>query len=324
VSLNDQDSTINYQDVDRLLEQGFLDEAGAARAKALLIEPASVDVWHRDGRRALLGLGLFQVLAGVIFFFAANWSLLSKWERLAPIFAVMFVCGVVAWTKHGTLTGRLCLTAATVLVGVFMAVFGQIYQTGADAWTLFATWSGLTLVWVYAAAFPPLWFVWLLISETALFLLSKQVLGVSGHVGVFLCACLAGIGLLSLIIRAQETSRWVHRTLIVNALGALSIPALHGVVEWTDTRGTPFEYVDLIALGLAVISIVAILVGWQLKILRDLFTPAIALAFAMALFTTFIFSFEYVREPLFIGFVMALEVAASGAWLRRQWREQSQ
>ena len=61
--------------------------------------------------------------------------LLSRVQLLLKersLLGMLIGCGLMAWLRHGTLAGRLCLTAATVLVGVFMAVFGQIYQTGAD------------------------------------------------------------------------------------------------------------------------------------------------------------------------------------------------
>jgi hypothetical protein len=53
-------------------------------------------------------------------------------------------------------------------VGVFLAVFGQVYQTGADRWDLFAQWSALIFGWVLLARFTPLWGVWLVVTNLAL------------------------------------------------------------------------------------------------------------------------------------------------------------
>lgn len=54
------------------------------------------------------------------------------------------------------------------MVGVFMAVFGQIYQTGADSYTLFLTWAIMILPWVIMAQFLPLWVLWLVVANLAL------------------------------------------------------------------------------------------------------------------------------------------------------------
>ena len=43
------------------------------------------------------------------------------------------------------------LIAASVLVGVLLAVIGQVYHTGADAYSLFAAWTLLILPWTLAS-----------------------------------------------------------------------------------------------------------------------------------------------------------------------------
>ncbi len=46
--------------------------------------------------------------------------------------------------------GKAALLLATLLLGVFLALFGQTYQTGADPWQLFANWALLILPWEVA------------------------------------------------------------------------------------------------------------------------------------------------------------------------------
>lgn len=66
--------------------------------------------------------------------------------------------------------GQLLLLSASVLTGVFMAVFGQIYQTRADAYQLFMMWSFLILGWTLLSKFTPQYIFWLAITNIALML----------------------------------------------------------------------------------------------------------------------------------------------------------
>jgi len=56
------------------------------------------------------------------------------------------------------------LTSAAMLVGVLLAVFGQIYQTGADAYTLFVGWAALILPWVALSGALAPWILWLVVA----------------------------------------------------------------------------------------------------------------------------------------------------------------
>jgi len=72
------------------------------------------------------------------------------------------------------ISGQVLLLSASVLVGVFMAVFGQIYQTGADAYQLFMMWSLLTFGWTLISKFAPQWIFWLVITNIFLVLWWQQ------------------------------------------------------------------------------------------------------------------------------------------------------
>lgn len=57
--------------------------------------------------------------------------------------------------------GKAALLAASLLVGALLALAGQIYQTGADTWELFAVWALMVFPWVAASRFSALWLFWL-------------------------------------------------------------------------------------------------------------------------------------------------------------------
>src|SRR5690606_30155924 len=60
-------------------------------------------------------------------------------------------------------------------VGVLFAVYGQIYQTGANAYDFFLAWTIFVTLWVLVSNFAPLWFLYLILINTTFILYSEQV-----------------------------------------------------------------------------------------------------------------------------------------------------
>ncbi len=301
--VNQADRIVTLQEVDGLLAEGLLTPDVAERAAEIITGPAPLNHWLGYCRAALFGLGALQILTSVIFFFAANWSLLNKWERMVPIAGLLICCGLVSWLRHGTLIGRLFLTAAMVLVGVFMAVFGQIYQTGADAWTLFASWAALTVLWVIISQFWPLILLWLAVFQVAVFLCMEQVIGAEPHDTALVCALfiISAIGLLQW--RISSVPRWFLRVLTVNAAMML----------------TPVVIESDIGLLLTTALVLVVLVGWYRRAITDLFIPAVSLGLGILVLNRVLVSDFGIRDVFAIGLFGAIEVALAAAWLRRQW-----
>lgn len=67
------------------------------------------------------------------------------------------------------------LTAAAAMVGVLFAVFGQIYQTGANAYDFFLAWTLFISIWVIIGRFGPLTLLYVILINTTLILYSQQV-----------------------------------------------------------------------------------------------------------------------------------------------------
>ena len=127
--------------------------------------------WRRWIERVLLVIGATLTLTGVIFFFAYNWDGLSSPWKFRLIEGALAGCSLAAW-RFGldTLAGKVSVLAACVLIGVFLAVFGQIYQTGANTYELFSAWALLIFPWVLLLRFAPLWTLWLVLLNIALVL----------------------------------------------------------------------------------------------------------------------------------------------------------
>lgn len=139
--------------------------------------------WQRWALRALLLLAGLHLAAGVIFFFAYNWDALPAMAKFAILEAgILFAClplfvnGGRRWLYEGG------LVAASLLTGVLFAVIYQVYQTGADAWELFLTWSLLILPWSLASRSTIQWGLWSLVSLTAIGTFIAQRLVMTGLV----------------------------------------------------------------------------------------------------------------------------------------------
>ena len=125
--------------------------------------------------RMLLTIGVALVLSGVIYFFAFNWSKIHPAIKLLSLEVGIIGCVIGAcFYCLQRISGQVFLLCASVLVGVFLAVFGQIYQTGADSYQLFMMWSLLTLGWMLISNFAVQWIFWLVITNIFLVLWWQQ------------------------------------------------------------------------------------------------------------------------------------------------------
>lgn len=133
--------------------------------------------WGLWAARLLLTIGSSLILSGIVYFFAFNWYKLTPFIKFTTIEIGIIAC-LLASYFYGLqkLGGRMFLLSASVLVGVFLAVFGQIYQTGADAYQLFATWALLIAVWVIISQHLALWALWVVIINIFTVLYWQQVI----------------------------------------------------------------------------------------------------------------------------------------------------
>ena len=105
--------------------------------------------WRQFIDTLLLILGTTLVLAGIIFFFAYNWAEINHLTKFGLIeLGILIMALFTAWYGLQRLIGQVALFATAILVGVLLAVVGQSYQTGADAFELFFTWAILITPWV--------------------------------------------------------------------------------------------------------------------------------------------------------------------------------
>ena len=141
-------------------------DARIAQLYRLATSPAHPQALAENTRKALLMVAALLLATGLIFWIAANWQEQSRLFRLGLIEAALAASVLLAclWPRV-RLAALLC---ATLVLGGLLAFVGQTYQTGADAWQLFAVWAGLALVWVCLARSDLLWCLWVLIAGTGI------------------------------------------------------------------------------------------------------------------------------------------------------------
>ena len=282
--------------------------------------------WLKFLDHLLLGLGTVLLISGIVFFFAANWSALGRFSRFALVESALLVSLVAAWRLGESPGGKAARLASVLLVGVLLALVGQTYQTGADSWELFATWTLLVLPWVLLEKDSLLWFTWVVLANLSAI---TYVSTFSGFFSVLLGPdellwVLFILNTLALAIWQALASQKALKTLwplrlLATASGAfITLLAFKGVVDrpfgWTATLawvtwlvGIHWAYgrhrPDLYVLAGAVFSMVVVISGFIGHfLLRDFHAGSL----------------------LLMTFVILSLSASGGWWLRQRLKELQQ
>ncbi|MBF0198977.1 MAG: DUF2157 domain-containing protein [Planctomycetes bacterium] len=168
------DTQLSSADLSLLKSEGILKEYSDDQCTVANLLP---DNWPLKAGKLSLFFGTSLMLTGILFFFAWNWQNLEPWHKLTLLGSGITLSWLGSELKGiHSLLGKVLLLSAAILVGVFMAVFGQIYQTGADPWQLFIGWAVLITPWVCISHNQELWLVWAIIAETGIVLWANTTL----------------------------------------------------------------------------------------------------------------------------------------------------
>lgn len=190
--------------------------------------------WQKFLRIFFVSLGIGFATTGVVFFFAYNWDQLHKFVKIGLIEGLLIAATLLTlFGKINDTVRRIILTGASILVGVLFAVFGQIYQTGANACDFFLVWTIFVTLWVAVSNFPPLWLLYLALINTTFILYSQQV--ASDWSGVFVCTWLfvlnaAALIPIALFARVHVPS-WFINTVSLVAAGYATIGIIIGIYD---------------------------------------------------------------------------------------------
>ncbi len=214
--------------------------------------------WADFLRISLLVLGIGFLTSGLVFFFAYNWADLPKFGKLAIVQGLLLLVSLLAiYPKFSTLTRQLLLSSAAVLVGLIFAVFGQIYQTGADAYDFFLAWTLFIVLWTVISDFPPLWLFFIGLLNITFYLYVDQVARHWGETLVF--SILFVLNLLPLVFaelwniqqRKQVIPQYFINMMAIAALAFATIGNLHFILTGhTEAPLLPGISLAIYALGI--------------------------------------------------------------------------
>ena len=275
--------------------------------------------WRRFLDRLLLFMGTVMLAAALVFFLAYNWQALGRFGKFA-LAEGLIVAGlaVVWWRGLERLSGQAVLLFSALAAGALLALVGQVYQTGADTFELFAAWAVAIAPWVLLARFPTLWILWLAVVNVACALYFDAFPG-------------------ALVFFGPERQLWALFFLNTAALAAWEASAAGGLA-WLRERWT----VRLVATAsgafataVAIESIfddrgaawgVAAWAAWLVaaylvyrRTIKDLYVLAGGALSAIVVVAAFLADSLRVQDAgalLFIGLVVVAMSAAAGVWLR--------
>lgn len=318
----------------RLAHAGLLGAPALARALELADARPTAASWARFARSRLLLVGAVLTAVGVVFFVAANWAALGPFVRMGLVAGAMAVATAAAAVLGlDTLGGRTAALLAGLLFGPLAALYGQTYQTGADAWSLFATWALVTAVYALGSRFIGAWVLALVLFHGAALLWWNQSCGgdlfTTRALPVTAALALAD----ALLVAAAESRRvppWIAelssrvgpRTAAALGVGVLTATGLAAVVE---SGGGWMRALSFVAAGAAVAGLVAV----YRRLLPDPFMLVLAAASLCTLLSTLWgrvlldwMDLDDAAGVLLLGLGISAQVALAARWLLGHLRRQ--
>lgn len=192
------------------------------------------ETWQKFFQLFFISLGVGFTVSGIVFFFAYNWADLHKFVKIGLTEGVLIATTIlVLLPKINGNIRNIILTGASVLVGVLFAVFGQIYQTGANAYDFFLAWTVFVTLWVLVSNFAPLWLLYLVLINTTFILYSQQV--AKDWSEVFICSLLFIINVTVLISAIfwgkKKIPNWFLNTVALASISYSTIGVVIGIFD---------------------------------------------------------------------------------------------
>ncbi|MGJ7524626.1 DUF2157 domain-containing protein [Variovorax sp. GB1P17] len=237
---------------------------------------------------ALLAAGLGGF--GLVMWVAANWGALGRTGQFALLQGWVLLTALAAWRSAALRTpmGLLCLLGT----GALFAYYGQTYQTGADAWQLFALWAVLTLPLCLGVRSDVLWFPWVIVACSAISLWAYTHTGhrwrtgnqdLPIHLASWALGALLVVALSPWAQRWVGTAQWSRRLALLVMAVTVTLAALAGL--FFRSEGGPHyvlgfalmggatgllmqqRWFDIVGLSVAVLCVDTLLVAGLVRIL---------------------------------------------------------
>lgn len=202
------------------------------------------DSWYSFISKLLLSIGTLFTIIGIIFFFAYNWRSLHKFIKLGITILLLIIPALITiFSDLNKFHSKLLLLASSIFTGSILAVFGQIYQTGANAFDLFLAWTILITGIVAISKFQPLWLIWLALINITIILFSFQILDDWAFPYILFILFVINSAFLAVFEIFQKKGdplfkyRWMPRIITIIALTYITIGSVMGITYEFNDKG---------------------------------------------------------------------------------------
>lgn len=157
----------NRKHIDELYSRGKITAEARIHALQILFPYRQWQLWVS---RLLLIIGLTLILSGIAYFFAFNWADISSDLKLYSIQLSILGC-LIGGYFYGfkSTSGKIFLFCASILIGVFCAVFGQTYHTASVDFHFFRSWALLILPWTLLSRSAAQWVLFYILAHLSFF-----------------------------------------------------------------------------------------------------------------------------------------------------------
>jgi len=282
----------------------------------------SAEQWRAFLARLTLWLGTIALAASLIFFFAFNWDDLGRFAKFGLVEAAILAGLIGCWLADPDgIAGKAVLLLLSLLAGALLALTGQVYQTGADTFQLFAWWAVLILPWVLVGRFSPLWLVWLVLLNLAAIFYFQRASEPDGLLWALFG--LNGLALIAWEAGRRAGLRWLRDIWPPRLVAMASGATATALSAWAITEGGGSAALALLAYAawLAAIHV------WYRRRRPDLFMLATGLLSLIVSVVTLL-SHTLLGAGsgsfLLIGLVVIGMSAGGAVWLKSVAREQAE
>lgn len=251
---NSIDVPATRENIHRLARGGILNVEALERALKITGDLPDRKRWGEFLETVLLILGAGALVSGIFFFFAFNWAGMHRFVKFGLLdAAILIVVAVAFWQGLERLSGKIALGAAGLLVGGLLAVYGQVYQTGADSYQLFLYWALIIAGWVWISKFTPMWVGWILLINISLVTFWQQLVGDIDNRLYLLMFVLNGSAVAIWELGREYgidwlKSVWPPRVLFIPAFTSLLVPAM--ILIFSSSVGFAVDLLSFVLFGL--------------------------------------------------------------------------
>lgn len=251
-----------------LQEQGVISSEALDNAFLHFGLRRNPSVWQLFIKRMLALLGIMLFVSGLIFFMAWNWEDMHRFAKFAVLeafFGLFAAYALIRWPRDDAdgwrWDARLALLGAGFMTGGLLALYGQVYQTGADPWELFRAWTIMLVLLSLAGKTTVFWFMTWLTGSLWLALYLSTIPGIADSSSFFLYMGLSEFVILTVyeVTRQYNTRhnklfdpyRWLGRVIGCTAIILLSCFAVNAIVAGPPQGNVTWLLIYLVLTGLA-------------------------------------------------------------------------